>query len=243
MLYNLSNTKVAVTATGGVESTVLAYEIASHRPKELQLLACNYGQATWAKSYELVLNLADNLTQLLSKKVEAVEIPIALPQWEKQNPLLQDGFTPIGDDRVIDYAKQQRTYQYALIQGRNAFLFLHMLSYCSWRDIPVLYAGYQYELLEWEQLDSFRHRTEDFGSYFLDRINLLQEVGFSKRVRIEAPFVARRLSKYDVMKLGRDTYGIDIERATYSCQFFPECGKCENCICRETSLKRLKEEV
>lgn len=229
--------RIACTFTGGIESTVLAYKLGAElEGQKIFLLSCNYGQATWQKTRELAkLHVAKLHARYSTNEFIFVPIKVALPSWSKQGGLFEKGFKPPKADHSIDYSKQEKTYEYALVDGRNAFLFLNMLSYCSLFQIPVLYTGHQYEKAEWDNYDSYRHRTEDFGPGFLDRMNLLQEVGFKNRVRIEAPFILTRSSKLDVMKQGMK-YAIQFKTETYSCQFMPECGKCDNCICRANAL-------
>lgn len=229
-LYALHKDEVAVTFTGGIDSTTLAYELADSGVRTLVLLFANYGQANANHSRELLKYHAKKLG------AAAVTVDVGLPPWSCNSPLHQPGYVPQRADYSIDYTEQRKSYDYALIDGRNAFLFLYMLSWCSQHKIPVLYTGHQYEPKEWAELDSYRHRTEDFGPGFIDRMNLLQEVGFRNRVRIEAPFIQRRLSKREIIKLGL-SLGIDIKNQTYSCQFYPACGKCDNCICRENALR------
>ena len=233
--------RVAVTFTGGVESTVLAYELMERQPVELHLLCCNYGQASYQQSSLLLKKHTDKLSKRaldLGVILFSQELEVSVP-YAALSPLMRRGYAPKEANHTIDYTEQRKSYDYALLDGRNAFLFLHMLAYCSMMNVPVLYSGHQYEPKEWAELDSYRHRTEDFGPGFIDRMNLLQEVGFHRRVRIEAPYLLGRFSKADVMKRGL-AMGLDIRNDTYSCQFYPECGKCDNCICRENSLREAK---
>lgn len=237
----MGNGRIAVTFTGGIDSTFVLYE-QGVRATEIYMLACNYGQANWLKTVELGLYHQERL-QNLGVDTRFIQLDVPIPSYASDHgqagPLRTEGFVPPEKVEKVDYTQQRKTYDYALIDGRNAFLFLHMLCFCSNLYLPVLYTGHQYEPEEWEQLDSYRHRTEDFGPLFLDRINLLQEVGFRNRVRVEAPLLSQRMSKLDVMLHLRDTWKVDLEQHTYSCQFWPKCGKCDNCINLESVFKQL----
>jgi 7-cyano-7-deazaguanine synthase in queuosine biosynthesis len=237
-MIHLHDRPVAITFTGGIDSTVLAYWVCSQKPtSKVHLVACNYGQANWQVTHDLMIYHFRELTARFGVDISWFCLPVPLPDWSRTTGLATSGFIPPRADAVVDYDQPVRAYDYAYIDGRNALLFTYLFSYCSHLEIPALLSGHQYETLEWARLDSYRHRTEDFSPMFLDRMNLLQEVGFRNRVRLHAPFMDMRLPKKAIVKLGLDL-GVDLER-TYSCQFYPECGKCDNCLNKTSVLKEL----
>ena len=232
--------RIAVTVSGGIDSTVLTYSLAhEEQPEEMFLLFCDYGQACRTICWKKVLRTVDKLRMRYPKvRINPSRLHVALPDWCRQGGLFIEDYKPSEiSPKDFDYSKQKQSYADELVDGRNAILFLWMLTFCSKWEIPVLYAGHQYEPVEWDNLDSYRHRHEDFGPAFIDRINLLQECGFRNRVRVKAPFLSIRKSKLDIMKLA-NKLEVDLRMDTYSCQFYPECGRCDNCM----NLQRNYEE-
>lgn len=246
---------IAITFTGGVDSTVLCYWLLANADKyndfaqptppnpkmrvPVYLLSCNYGQANWPITKKLLFEHTEILQQRFPKfTISAITIEVALPPWVKKGGLFEKGYMPLGAHE--QYQAQSKTYEQELVSGRNAFLFLYMLSWMDHADVQALYTGHQQEVNEWDNLDSYKHRTEDFTPMFLDRMNLLQEVGFGHMMRVEAPFSVLRLNKYEICRLGQ-TLQVDVG-LTYSCQYLPPCGKCDNCIIRRKAFGLLNIE-
>jgi 7-cyano-7-deazaguanine synthase in queuosine biosynthesis len=251
-MYQSHGRRVAITMSGGIDSTVLAYAFCENDGKwnflsptpfppgqktEVHLIHAAIGGAANSKATEPLLmeNYQDLVDRYHEKFIfrpyafnvtlppwreDALMIPGYQPQRHGDNPN-EKTFTELGPDVHID--------------GRNAIFMLWILSYCSKLGVDTLLTGHQLEVYEWDELDCYRARTEDVGPAFIERLNLLTEVGFKRRVRVVAPFLDMRLSKYNIVKLGRDL-GIDLEKKTYSCYFYPPCGKCGNCIVRQKAL-------
>lgn len=220
----------AIAFTAGIDSTVLSYQLKREQNKEedLYLLACDYGQANWKMTVELGNYHARDLPAIF------VPIKVTLPEWEYENPtgLFKSGYKPgKANGPVFDYADGKMSYEDELVPYRNAFLFLYMLSWCQREGIDTLFTGHQYEDSEWENVESYRHRTEDFGIYFLDRINSLAELGSKKYIRTRAPFLETKMDKKKICKMGL-RFGIDLKNETYSCQYMPICNLCDNCVNR-----------
>ena len=236
---------VSIAFTGGIDSTALLYAMAGdRRTDKIYLLTADYGQANAEKSKELAEYHSNQLAGP-TLGVCMVDIIGAGKIMPDDHPLATVGYVPADKDAAPDTPypteEQKLSYGYAFVEGRNAILFLQMARHCVTRDVRHLFTGHQLEPTEWRDYDSYRHRTEDFGPRFVDRMNLLLEVGFSKPVRIEAPFIAGRFSKEDIVNVALDN-GLSpetlIER-TYSCQFWPECKKCDNCVNRRLTFERL----
>lgn len=234
----------AVSFTGGIDSSVLAYWLAANARKKdlplLHLLVADYGQANFYKSWELAQLHAHKIYNKYRIQTSAQKISVCIPGWSKVGGLFEANFKPPYDSpKDFDYSEQKKTYDYALVDGRNAFIYITMFSSCCNIKVPTIYTGHQLEPVEWENIDSYRHRTEDFTPMFLDRMNLLQECGFSFRVRLEAPFIVSRMAKIDICRLGI-SYGVNLRDETYSCQFYPECKICDNCRNRERTFASLE---
>lgn len=239
MFENWDGKSVAIAATGGIDSIVLAYMYCDSRYEALVgkkqdrepvvLLGCNYGQKTFERNCECIeyhcVKLQERYGAVLH--IYPILLTVQLPVWSTRGGLFKEGYQPAkNDDR--DFIRQEKPYQDELVDGRNAFIHLWMLSWCSQDHIPVLLTGYRFDHDEWNNLDSYKMRSSDIGAMFLDRMNLLQEVGFQNRVRIEAPFSTLRMDKQAVIELGADL-GVNLNE-TYSCQFYPKCGHCANCV-------------
>lgn len=226
---------LAVAFTGGIDSTVLAYNLWHERSKhgDIYLVACDYGQANWKVTEKIGQFHAQHLG------FNFVPLKVILPDFVSHGGLFEVGYKPPkANGPTFDYSEQVMSYAETLVPYRNAFLFLWMMSWCQKANIQTLLTGHQYEDSEWDNVESFRHRTEDFGIFFLDRINLLAEVGAKRYVRTQAPFLETKMDKLKIVKLGL-RLGVDLVKETYSCQYMPKCQLCDNCINR----KRIFAEV
>jgi 7-cyano-7-deazaguanine synthase in queuosine biosynthesis len=243
---------VALTFSGGIDSTVLAYYFCQQdatfrylsptpRPPgqktTVHLIQADIGKSA---NYTAVAALLDHHLIELHKRFGNYfhfiphTLTIPLPLWAETG-LQQVGYVP---SRHGDNPNDKTFTELGPdvhIDGRNAMFLLWILSYCAKFKIDTLLTGHQLETYEWDELDCYRARTEDIGVGFVERMNLLTETGFKHRVRIVAPWLDMRLSKYHIVKIGRQL-GINLEDHTYSCYFYPECGKCGNCIMRKKAL-------
>lgn len=241
------NTKLAIAFTGGIDSTVLAYwlphiwrSLHGSPPDELRLMVADFEQSTFIKSQDLAVLHGERLReQHAAKSVVYHRVPTDMWKHGNLQGLWEYGFVPDKPNpHRDDYENPTRPNAESFVEGRNNYIFTRLMIECSQLNIPVLYTGYQYESAEWDNLDSYRHRVCDAGPNFTDRMNLMQEVGFQRRVRIENPFITFRMGKADIIKLASQ-YAINVQEETYSCHYWPECGKCENCQNRTDVLNEL----
>jgi 7-cyano-7-deazaguanine synthase in queuosine biosynthesis len=252
MMLQANSRSVAITFSGGIDSTVLAYYFCSEQGKfdylsptpkdksvktKVYLLQARIGHAAnYTATRELLDYHWEELTKRYKDRFEFYynTFKVKLPKWSGK-ALNQEGYVPI---RHRDNPLEKTFTELGpdvFIDGRNAIFHLWLASYCSKHNIPTLLTGHQLEEYEFDELDTYRARTEDVGPYFIDRLNLMTEVGFKNRVKISAPWLDMRLSKYHIVKIGREL-GVDLENKTYSCYFYPPCGKCGNCIIRQKAL-------
>jgi len=252
-MINSHGRRIALTLTGGIDSTVLLYWVCENDGKpwflsptengpdvrtKFYLVACNFGQANWHRTWELLLYHKAIVEKKYGDRFEfiAAEVKVPLPEWEKDNALFKTNVKAgKGDETIADYKDAGRTYEDVFIDGRNYILFSWLMSWCSKENITLLLTGHQYEVREFDQLDSWKMRTEDVSPMFIDRLNLMNECGYRFRTRIEAPFFNMRLTKYQIVKLGKDL-GLDLGKDTFSCILEPACGECDNCIIRRKAL-------
>lgn len=265
-MIQLHGRKVAFTFTGGVDSVVAIYHTLENDGKYKFLTPMDFppdyktsveliladlgGQANFPIANSLMALHKQALKERYGDKFEftSTVIEVPMPSWTKDNnPLYKQNYIPPQDGGKTDYNNVRNHEDLgpgAYVDGRSAMLFTWILSYCSVQKIGLLITGHQYDVQEHDKLDSYRMRQEDVGSGFVDRMNLLNECGFRTRTRIEMPLMSNRLSKYEICKLGIEL-GIELGKTTYSCLFYPPCGKCGACVIREKAfaILRIKDEA
>lgn len=214
--------KIAILATGGIESTLLMYR---HKNQNPYLISINYGQLAWDIQKKLVLYHKKNL----SLSSEFIEIKIQFHDWQKEQGLFKKKFIPTEKNPLKSWNEIPHTGFF--IEGRTSIMFCYAMAYCSSNNIKELLTGFEYEADEWDNLRSVKCISDDCSPHFLDTINILAMSGFSNVVRVRAPFFEERKDKKATMQECKDR-GIDLDK-TYSCYFWPgPCEKCENCLLR-----------
>lgn len=244
---------VGVTLSAGLDSTVLAYwfcenykklEYLSPTPfpknfkQKVRLIFANIGnQANAEVTHELFhYHFAQLSLRYPSIKFKKDYLKIPLPDWAtKGNPIHQQGGKPLDEDYRPNIRNHEDLGPNVYIDGRNTLVLGWILSWCSYKKVPLLLVGHQSEIHEFDDIDTYRGRTDDNSCLIIDRMNLLNEVGYRTRTRIEAPFSTLRYSKYDIVKVGMDL-GINLGSSTYSCLFSPPCGKCGQCVIRRKAF-------
>lgn len=244
----------AVTLTGGLDSTVLAYWILenldlyekdffhpvppNHIPR-CALVSCNYGQKAWKITETCARYHLEELQKRYRHKanIDWTVIDVTLPSWTTTGGLFQEGYQVPEQKEIVDHHKEERRYADCYSDGLNSILYSWMLAWCSKDKIPLLMCGHQLEVNEWPEIDGYSYRTDDSSPWFLDRMNLQNECGFQNRCRLEAPFSTLRFSKYDLAACAK-RLNINLHY-TYSCQFVPFCGRCENDIVRRKAFAML----
>lgn len=255
-MLHTHNRPCAIAFTGGIDSTVLAYYLCDQLDsleKEwyhdtpipnfvrtpLTILACNYSQKTFERTDASCRFHVRELNRRYSSKVDVTYsvLDVKLPPWSTTGGLFKQGYSVPEADEMPNHGEEVRRYADCYVDGLNVILYSWMMSFLSMQKINLLYTGHQFEVNEWDNYDGYKYRTDDSTPFFLDRMNIMNECGFSNRVRIEAPFSLMRLSKYDIVALGRKL-NVDFSK-TFSCQFEPACGKCDNCLIRRKAFGQL----
>lgn len=247
----------AITQTSGIDSTVLAYWILenldlydkdffhpvppNHKPR-CALVSCNYGQKTWAITEKCARYHLEELQKRYGHKanIDWTVIDVTLPSWTKEGGLFKEGYTSPTQKEIVDHTTPERRYSDCYVDGLSSILYSWMMAWCSKDKIPLLLCGHQLEVNEWPEIDQYTYRTDDSSPWFLDRMNLQNECGFQNRCRVEAPFSTLRFSKYDIVACGK-RLRVDFHY-TYSCQFCPPDGKCDNCVIRRKAFAMLNIE-
>lgn len=218
--------KVAIMATGGIDSTVLLYQ-AWHKHEDVIILTVDYGHVAFQKQKELL----EYHSEVTGYPLHIISVPFY--DWQKKKGLFTENYIPNESAPLEDWDKLR--YQDFFIEGRNLIMMAYALGFCSSHRIDELRTGYLYAPEEWENRRSYKMITGDNSPHFVDMMNLLTLVGFSYQVRIRAPFYESRWDKEKVVTLGK-AMGLDLKNQTYSCYFVPPCGVCDNCLLRKKYL-------
>lgn len=224
---------VAVLATGGMDSTLVAYDLAA-KGITPTLIYVDYGQRA-----------AEHEKMLLKRHIAWLGLPelVVLPFEFKVGAapgLFEEGFNlkrdREGDDKD-EYVEGEMKYGEMFIEGRNAFIVLTALAYCSANKIDELHSGFVNNQATWDkQRSAFHLWTNDSSPHFVDAINMLALTGFSHYVRFKAPLLDdRSVDKKEVFQRCIEG-GIDVKRDTHSCYFYPPCGTCLSCKTRNQLL-------
>jgi len=222
---------VAILATGGMDSTVLLYRAASDPDiGNLTALTVDYGHVVFARQMELLRYHVEKLST--ARPIGLEPLKIIFDEWQRRPGLFTVGYSPTEDSPLE--AWDQRRYTDFFVEGRNAAMILKALAYCSVKGFDELWAGYLYTEKEWQSRHTVKLLTGDNSPQFVDAMNILAQLGFSRAVRFRAPWYEQKLDKAEVAALGI-RLGIDFSK-TYSCYFDPPCGKCDNCLLRRGIL-------
>lgn len=223
--------KGALLASGGIDSTVLLYQLA--RDKKLsQVLFCNYGQASSKHCHDLVSRHAYDcgvpftaLNVVLPRRVQGNHVP----------GVYREGFKPDRAARMPLFNSRRelvnwRVQQWSWIEGRNTAFILQAAIQAAVCGDSVLYTAFQFDDDYWEDPsrwgDSF-----DTSPQYVAALNNLFEVGaFLAPMEVVAPYLDQQLNKKRIVAKGA-RLGVDFSR-TYSCEFFPACSVCDQCQVR-----------
>jgi len=209
-MANETNFDVVLLASGGMDSTVLAYKLKKLKMKVLPLFI-DYGQHCKDKEYERLLKLLppDFLVHLKTISLRDIYNE-SNSRLIKEANLWKDDV--VSDDLYLPY--------------RN-LLFLSVASaYAQSKGIPKVFSAF---------IDSNHAREIDCSLDFFNRLSeLLREFG---SVQVEFPF--RNMTKADVGRLGielgvpiAETYSCQVNSQSH-------CGVCPNCVDRLEALNSL----
>ena len=221
--------KIAILATGGIDSTTLMY---MHAEKNPTCITVDYGQKVFHIQEE---NLNYHIKKLGLPPL--VVIKVNYPKWASKPGLFADDYIPNEEKPLEEWDKLR--YSNFFIEGRNAIMVLYAMAYCSTFKFDELLSGYLYGEEEWKKKRSYKLMTGDNSPQFVDMMNLLSTVGFTNQIRFRAPFYEKKWDKEEVIKQGL-SLGIDYDK-TYSCYFDPPCGVCDNCLLRKKYLKQYEK--
>ena len=204
-------TPVILLASGGLDSTTVAYWLAKN-DRPFYPLFFDYGQHCSQKEWEtLQLVLPGDDCVLDTIRVDLSDI------YRSSNSLLVREANPWEDT-----VKDEDLY----IPYRTMLFFTASACIAQSRGLVTVLSGF---------INSNHAKEIDCSAEFLNNLDALaSNVG---PVRFELPF--RDWSKADVVRLASEL-GVPIGQ-TYSCQLFSDlpCGACPNCVERLNALKEV----
>lgn len=208
--------KDLILSSGGVDSVVLQYLIPA------DVLHFDYGQLSAQKT---VPYLQYHCAQL--GKQLFVESPGVFPFLAAAQPSHQLGYKPFLPLTLQDYSNEfgveLRATQNGWLEGRGILFLLQACIFASARGYERVLVAFQSE-----RYTDTPVREGDTGWGAVDAINSITESFFRKRVFVHPEFLARKLTKSGIVNLGISA-GTDFSR-TYSCEFYPRCGECSQCL-------------
>lgn len=209
----MSNYEGVLLASGGMDSTVLAYDL-ERQGKKVILLFLDYGQHCVNKEYETLKKVAPKAFADNIKTIRIGDIfRDSKSRMVKEANLWTDNV--VADDLYLPY--------------RN-LLFLSIASaYAQSQGIRYVYSAF---------INSNHAKEIDCSMEFFTRLEeLLKDYG---SVKIETPY--RNLTKLQVAQLGVKlsapiavTYSCQVNSRT-------PCGSCPNCVDRIDAMVKLIEE-
>jgi 7-cyano-7-deazaguanine synthase in queuosine biosynthesis len=222
--------------SGGIDSSVLLHVLAREQKID-EVMLLDYGQASADYQWACVI------TQANKANIHARRERIDWPTYAQgKGYIFREGFYPEGMEDpyepVTMTAEEYDRYleeKWDFIQGRNIVFLARACAYAISRKKTIVYTAFQFDQPEWDAMPEHGCNGSDTSPGFTEAFNrLAQAGGFTKRIRVEAPFLDGRATKQQIVDLGRDL-GVDLEW-TYSCEFFPACGSCHQCLIRQKVL-------
>lgn len=222
--------KGILLASSGIDSTVLLYYLAAKNLLS-EVLICDSGQASFKHQVKLLQAHCANV----NVKLTAIKVP--LPDYAIRQEINTAGFVPAKKENALNHfynlhkdtqaQEAYRTGEFAWIEGRNARWFIEAGTYAvlNYGGNVRLFTGFQYDRAIWENEDD--NMGGDVSPDFIDHMDKLFDLSFSKPVDVCAPFLSNKSDKADIVALGKKlAVPFDL---TYSCEFYPPCGNCFQC--------------
>ncbi len=213
-----------VVASGGLDSTVLMYWLASLGVAS-EAVFFDYGQRSASAQWRFV--------QLHAKEAGIPAQSVRMTMPTTRGGVYQRGFVPENPDDANgenalegEELAEWRRKQWSWIEARNSVFMVWAAGLAAERNLGRVYVGFQEETREAGDNDEL-----DVTAPFLEAVNALLTFGaVSRPVKVAAPFLDLGLNKSSIVKLGRKLE-VDMD-LTYSCEFHPPCNTCGACARR-----------
>ena len=219
----MSKYRVAVSYSGGIDSTVLAYDaVSSYGKDRVVLINVFVGRPTDV--------MAQKNISFHSKKlgVLAVSVPLQVPKCVKGRSNIFLGSPnrkahDVSDDPGSDYALSQEVLLDDYAPGLYTMLWCVVGAKAIELGCDTVLTGCY--------TSPVHNVYTDTDSRFMDTLNLHGTQIWGR----DAPeFRSPLLTKEDTVSLGKEL-GVDFSK-THSCSFVPACGVCLECIVRKEVL-------
>jgi len=221
--------------SGGIDSVTLAY-VLKRAGALAEMMFIDYEQASAGHQRKIVAGHADALG------VRFYHEHVRWPYYARGKGFIFEAGNypaPMADPYApVDMNEEEHaTYleeQWDFIQGRNVAFLNYACAYAIHLGLDTVYTAFQFDEPEWAANPAgFKHC--DTSAEFVAAFNRLGEIGgFSKPVQVVCPFLALRATKRQIVRMAKNM-GVDLEQ-TYSCEFFPACGDCHQCLIRREVL-------
>lgn len=214
---------VVVTATAGIDSTVLLYRYAATGWKVWPYFV-DYGQAVAASVQSCVGRHVVEINKRWPNSCQDLFVQrLTFPANMVVSPhLFSSGYKPydIGDvEKADDDASRQRI---GWINCRNLFILSMAAAYASSHGCDLA-TGH-----EWSGSSEDEGPTiPDNRSAFLEALDEALSHSLHVPVTWHTPYLAEQMTKTRIVQQARHL-GVNL-RDTISCDYYPACGKCGKC--------------
>lgn len=223
-----------LVSSGGIDSVVLQY----HFRKSIRaVIHFDCGQPSFPETSSYLEYHCGRLGhQLLLRPLGIMEEALSAV-----SPFFTPGYAPEAvksREEAVYTPRNKRTEQMGYLEGRGLLAYSHAAVIASVSGFSRVLIALQYEPEVWELVESGDSLSPcDTTDGFLRSLQTTLDSCLQRPVMLYAPYLHCRMSKRDIMEVGIRE-GVDFEK-TYSCEFWPRCGRCVQCVLAETTLNDL----
>lgn len=227
--------------SGGIDSTVLAYELAK-RPyaygidyESEDLVLISYGKDAKRR----VDWIADRIREDVRLEVYAQTYKCPLGSYvpELVPPAGHGSMVPSVGPYLWD--RRSMPYTAGLMTWLASLAFNLVYNWELPHGKPQVFFGFQYEPQAWAAQDKGEMPPNDTSPEFIDALNAVSAAA-GEPARFRAPFLENRMSRYQITQLGL-ALGAPLSE-THSCVMLKDthCGRCCQCVKRELAFNLLR---
>lgn len=237
---------MALAVSGGVDSTVLAFEQASEN-RLGPMVFCDFGQPNARQQEILIRKQAAAITKKFGCPTDVHVLKVMIPPGMLKGRPFKSGavgpakpYKSVEDvyaDDKWDINKDQDNF--AHVPARNTLIALYtgMISVEQEAE-PSVAMAFQYEAEQWDSMD---YINGDSNVDFFHHLGAFLEHPLDVPVLLDMPFIQRRWSKTDIIEHGIDL-GVNFED-TWSCEFGERCWECVQCLITKRAMSALEHET
>lgn len=242
--------------SGGIDSTVLAYDVAKNperygisieRSSPLILLTAAVGVEPERKA-ELLGPLVDGLCEVSSLEIQHVVEKVPLVSYDPPIRVLHGSlqFGPVAAETQTAGRIRQSTNYTAGLHLWLASVAINLeaqLPVFPHHNSPTAFWGFQFDGPSWEDFDHGRMVPNDTSPTFVRKLDELSGYsGHNPSLRFRAPFLENRMDRLQILRMGLKL-GVPLDK-TSSCTtgWMAACGHCRQCVVRAQALAVLAHE-